>query len=75
MVSFYQTGGRESSGLILSSFLQLAVYSFQTEQQMAPHFRSEKTQSFPQIGNFQGGNSRGNQTLPSTGGVGHILGF
>ena len=60
-VSDYQTGGRESSG----------SHPFTT----VPYFRSEQTQSFPQIRNFQDGNSRDNQTLPSTGGVGHILGF
>ena len=37
------------------------------------HLRSEQTQSFPQIGNFQNENSRDNQTVPSTGREGHTL--
>ena len=75
VVTDHQTGGRKSSDSVLSSLLQPAVHSSQTKQQMASHLRSEQTQSFPQIRNFQNGNSRDNQTLPSTGGVSHILGL
>ena len=40
--------------------------------QMASHLGFEQTQSFPPVRDFQNGNSRDNQTFPSTGGVGHI---
>ena len=66
----YKTGGRESSGSVLSCLLQPAVHNSQTAQQMASHLGFE--QSFPPVRDFQNGNSRDNQTFPSTAGVGHI---
>ena len=70
-----KTGGRKSSGSVFSCLLQPAVHSSQTEQQMASNLGFEQTQSFPPIGDFQNGNSRDNQTFPSTGRVGHIAGL
>ena len=45
------------------------------EQQTVTHLGSEQTQSFPQLREFQNGNSRDNQTFPPTGGVGHLVGL
>ena len=44
-----KTGGGKSSGSVLSCLLQLAVHSFQTEQQMASHLGSDQTQFFSQL--------------------------
>ena len=71
----YETGGRESSGSDFRCLLQPAVHSSQTKQQMASNLGFEQTQSFPPLRNFQNGNSRDNQTFPSTGGMGHIARF
>ena len=70
-----KTGGRKSSGSVLSCLLQPAVHSSQTKQQMGSYLGSEQTQSFPQLRDFQNGNSRDNQTFPPTGGVDHIIGL
>ena len=53
-------------------FVQPTIFSPKTKQQMETYTRSEQTQSFPQGGKIQNGDSGNHQNLPPDRGVGNL---
>ena len=70
-----ETSNRKSDSPITSGLLVPVVSGTKTQQQVEAHPRPQSVELKPSTGHFQDGNSRDHQTLPSTGGVGHLAGF
>ena len=58
-----------------SPLVQQTIFSPKTQQQMATYSRSEQTESFPQGGEIQNGDTGNHQDIPPTKGVGHLNRF
>ena len=58
-----------------SGVFQQTIFSPKTQQQVATYPRSEQTESFPQGGEIQDGNTGNHQDVPPTRGVGHLNRF
>ena len=56
----------------ISGFLQSAIPSAQTKQQMETHTRPKQPQSLPQGGEIQDGDTGNYQNLPTNGGMGNL---
>ena len=54
---------------------QPSIFGPKPQQQVATYFRSEQTESFPQGGEIQNGDSGNHQNFPSARGVGHLNRF
>ena len=54
------------------SFFQQIVLSPKAQQQVEAHFGSEQSESLPQDGEIQNGDTRNHQDIPSARGVGHL---
>ena len=55
-----------------SRVFQSTISSSKTQQQVEAHTRSEQTESFPQDGEIQNGDTRNHQNVPPTRGMGHL---
>ena len=69
------SSGRKSDSSIISGLLQLVVSGSKAQQQVETHPRSQSTELISSTTHLQNGNRRDHQTLPSTGGVGHLAGL
>ena len=58
-----------------SGVFQQTIFSPKAQQQVATYPRSEQTESFPQGGEIQDGNTGNHQDVPPTRGVGHLNRF
>ena len=55
-----------------SRVFQPTISSSKTQQQVEAHTRSEQTESFPQEGEIQNGDTQNHQNVPPTRGMGHL---
>ena len=70
--AYRQKRSRASTKSKIPGFLQPAIFSPKTKQQMGTYTRSEQTQSFPQGGKMQDGDTGNHQNLPSDRGIGNL---
>ena len=70
-----QKCGRTSKTPNVPGVFQQTIFSPKTQQQMATYSRSEQTESFPQGGEIQNGDTGNHQDIPPTRGVGHLNRF
>ena len=70
-----QKCGRTSKTPNFPGVFQQTIFSPKTQQQVATYSRSEQTESFPQDGEIQNGDTGNHQDIPPTRGVGHLNRF
>ena len=59
----------------ISGFFQPAIFGPKAQQQVETYIRSEQTESFPQGGEIQNGDTGNHQDVPPARGVGHLSRF
>ena len=75
MSAYSQKCCRTSKTSNISGVFQPTIFSPKAQQQVEAHTRSEQTESFPQDGEIQNGDTGNNQDVPPTRGVGHLNRF
>ena len=70
--AYRQKRSRAGTKSEIPGFLQPAIFSPKTKQQMETYTGSEQTQSFPQGGKIQDGDTGNHQNLPSDRGMGNL---
>ena len=73
--AYRQKGSGTSPKPNISGIFQLTIFSPKTQQQVETYIRSEQTESFPQGGKIQNGDTGNHQDIPPTRGVGHLNRF
>ena len=73
--AYRQTCGRASTKPNFSRVFQPTIFGPKAQQQMETYIRSEQTESFPQGGEIQNGDTGNHQDMPPTRGVGHLNRF
>ena len=70
--AYRQKCGGTSAKPNISGVFQLTIFSPKAQQQVETYIRSEQTESFPQGGDIQNGDTGNHQDIPPTRGVGHL---
>ena len=73
--AYRQKCGRTSTEPNFSGVFQPTIFSPKAQQQMETYSRSVQTESFPQGGEIQNGDTGNHQDIPPTRGVGHLNRF
>ena len=73
--AYRQKCGRTSTEPNFSGVFQPTIFSPKAQQQMETYIRSVQTESFPQGGEIQNGDTGNHQDIPPTRGVGHLNRF
>ena len=70
--AYRQNCSRISAKPNISGVFQPAIFSPKAQQQVETYTRSEQSESFPQGGEIQNGDTGNHQDIPPTRGVGHL---